>query len=139
MTGQIETVVVAGLLVVGSVFLTVGTIGLLRFDTVYNRMHATSKPTTLGTAAIFLAGFVRFGPGGAGLPSLLAVGFLFLTTPTGAHMIARSAERMGVPFSEGVTWPATPEVADDAAGAGEDGRSGGDADADSGGGAPGNG
>lgn len=99
---------IGGLIVLGCVFLTVGTIGLLRFDTVYNRMHATSKPTTLGVAAIFLASFVHFGPGGAGPPSLLAIVFLFLTIPTGTHMIARAAERMGVPFREGVTWPEPP-------------------------------
>jgi multicomponent Na+:H+ antiporter subunit G len=96
---------VAALIVVGCFFLTVGTIGLLRLPNVYNRMHATSKPTTLGTAAIFLAGFVSFGPGGAGLPSLLGIVFLFLTVPTGAHMISRSAQRTGVPFLSSVTWP----------------------------------
>lgn len=96
---------VVGLVAVGCFFLTVGTIGLLRLPNVYNRMHATSKPTTLGTAAVFLAGFVHFGPGGAGLPSLIGIAFLFLTVPTGAHMIARSAQRIGVPFLGSVTWP----------------------------------
>ena len=82
-----------------------GTLGLLRLPNVYNRMHATSKPTTLGTAAIFLAGFVQFGPGGAGLTSLVGIVFLFLTVPTGAHMIARAAQEIGVPFLGSVTWP----------------------------------
>jgi multicomponent Na+:H+ antiporter subunit G len=68
-------------------------------------MHATSKPTTLGTATIFLAGFVRFGPGGAGMTSLVGIVFLFLTAPTGAHMIARAAQKIGVPFLGSVTWP----------------------------------
>ena len=97
--------VVVALVALGVFFLSVGTIGLLRFPNVYNRMHATSKPTTLGTAAIFLASFVAFGPGGAGLPSLIGVVFLFLTAPTGAHMISRSAQRIGIPFLGGVTWP----------------------------------
>jgi len=97
--------VVVALVVVGSVFLTVGTIGLLRLPNVYNRMHATSKPATIGTVAVFLAGFAHFGPGGAGLPSLIGIVFLFLTVPTGAHMISRAAERTGVPFLGSVTWP----------------------------------
>jgi multicomponent Na+:H+ antiporter subunit G len=96
---------VAALAVVGVFFLTVGTIGLIRFPNVYNRMHATSKPTTLGTAAVFFAGFVHFGPGGAGLTSLVGILFLFLTVPTGAHMISRAAQKTGVPFLGGVTWP----------------------------------
>ena len=96
---------VVSLVVVGSFFLTVGTIGLLRLPNVYNRMHATSKPATIGAVAIFLAGFAHFGPGGAGLPSLIGIVFLFLTVPTGAHMISRAAERTGVPFLGSVTWP----------------------------------
>ncbi|SFG55274.1 multicomponent Na+:H+ antiporter subunit G [Halopelagius inordinatus] len=101
----VRTVIVAGLVVVGSFFLTVGTIGLLRLPNVYNRMHATSKPATIGTVSIFLAGFAYFGPGGAGLSSLIGIVFLFLTVPTGAHMISQAAEETGVPFLGSVTWP----------------------------------
>ncbi|MDZ7731152.1 MAG: monovalent cation/H(+) antiporter subunit G [Natrialbaceae archaeon] len=101
----IQTLILIGLVVIGSFFLTVGTIGLIRLPNVYNRMHATSKPATIGTVAIFLAGFVYFGPGGAGLSSLIGIVFLFLTVPTGAHMISRSAEQIGVPFMGSVTWP----------------------------------
>ncbi|GAA0662822.1 monovalent cation/H(+) antiporter subunit G [Natronoarchaeum mannanilyticum] len=105
MVGPIQRWTIVALVAVGVFFLTVGTIGLLRLPNVYNRMHATSKPTTLGTAAIFLAGFVYFGPGGAGMPSLIGIVFLFLTVPTGAHMISRSAQKIGVPFLGSVTWP----------------------------------
>ncbi|MFB6154747.1 MAG: monovalent cation/H(+) antiporter subunit G [Haloferacaceae archaeon] len=103
--GPIRTALIVALLAVGSFFLTVGTVGLLRLPTVYNRMHSTTKATTLGAASISLAGFVYYGPGGDGLLSLVTVLFLFLTAPTGAHMISRSAQRMGVPFVESVTWP----------------------------------
>ncbi|MFC7074471.1 monovalent cation/H(+) antiporter subunit G [Halovenus rubra] len=101
----VRSTMVIALVVIGCFFLTVGTIGLLRLPNVYNRMHATSKPTTLGTAAIFLAGFVQFGPQGAGLTSLVGIVFLFLTVPTGAHMIARAAQKVGIPFLGSVTWP----------------------------------
>ncbi|NKE34758.1 monovalent cation/H(+) antiporter subunit G [Natronococcus sp. JC468] len=113
---MIRAIAVVALVVVGVFFLTVGTIGLLRFPNVYNRMHATSKPTTLGTAAIFLAGFVQFGPGAEGLTALIGIAFLLLTVPTGAHMIARAAQRSGVPFTGSVVWPEPPstdESADD--------------------------
>jgi len=107
MAATLTTWIEIALIAVGAFFLTVGTIGLLRFPNVYNRMHATSKPTTLGTATVFLAGFVHFGPGD-GLPALVGIAFLFLTVPTGAHMIARSAKRMGIPFESNVTWPELP-------------------------------
>lgn len=106
----VRHLLVALLVVTGTFFLTVGTIGLLRFPNVYNRMHATSKPTTLGTISIFLAGFVEFGPGGAGLTSLVGILFLFLTVPTGAHMISRAAQKTGIPFLPGVTWPEFPDT-----------------------------
>ncbi|WP_265108173.1 monovalent cation/H(+) antiporter subunit G [Halosolutus halophilus] len=108
---MIRTGVVIVLIAVGAFFLTVGTIGLLRLPNVYNRMHATSKPTTLGTAAIFMAGFVHFGPGEEGLTAIIGIAFLFLTVPTGAHMIARAAERIGIPFLGSVTWPDATVVA----------------------------
>nr|WP_049917184.1 monovalent cation/H(+) antiporter subunit G [Halogeometricum pallidum] len=106
--GPIQTALLIVLLVVGTFFLVVGTVGLLRLPNVYNRMHATSKATTLGAASIALAGFVFYGPGGDGLMSLVIVVFLFLTAPTGAHMISRAAQRMGIDFLEEVSWPAPP-------------------------------
>jgi multicomponent Na+:H+ antiporter subunit G len=94
----LHTVVVAGLIAVGTCFLTVGTLGLLRLPDVYNRMHATSKATTLGAAALFLAGVTYYGPHSAGLTALIGIVFLFMTAPTGAHLIARAATRMGISF-----------------------------------------
>ncbi len=86
------------LVTIGCFFLTVGTIGLIRLPDVYNRLHATTKSTTLGAASIFLAGAVHFGPFGPDIPSLVGIVFLFITAPTGAHMISRSARKMDVPF-----------------------------------------
>ncbi|MFB6069274.1 MAG: monovalent cation/H(+) antiporter subunit G [Halobacterium sp.] len=100
------------LVAIGSFFLLVGTVGLLRLPDVYNRMHATSKATTLGAASIFLAGYVQFGPDYLGLPSLVGIVFLFLTAPTGAHMISRSAQKMGVPFHGAAEWPEEVEEED---------------------------
>ncbi|MFB6103895.1 MAG: monovalent cation/H(+) antiporter subunit G [Halobacteriaceae archaeon] len=108
MTDTISAAIVVALVTVGSFFLTVGTIGLVRFPDVYNRLHATSKATTLGAASMFLAGFVYYGPLGAGLTSLIGIVFLFLTAPTGAHMISRSAQRMGVEFFGPGGWPEEP-------------------------------
>ncbi|WP_435335452.1 monovalent cation/H(+) antiporter subunit G [Haloarchaeobius sp. TZWWS8] len=105
LASTIQYAVVAALVLVGSFFLLVGTIGLIRLPNVYNRMHATSKATTLGAASMFLAGFVYFDFQGVGLESLVGILFLFLTAPTGAHMISRSARKMGVDFLEEVEWP----------------------------------
>lgn len=103
--GPVRTALALALVAVGVFFLTVGAVGLLRLPNVYNRMHATTKATTLGTGLIAVAGWVFYGPVGDGLKGLVTVLFLFLTAPTGAHMISRAAQRMGVPFLEGVRWP----------------------------------
>ncbi|MFC7098544.1 monovalent cation/H(+) antiporter subunit G [Halobaculum marinum] len=103
--GVLVSLVVVTLVVVGSFFLLVGTVGLLRLPNVYNRLHATSKATTLGASGIALAAWAYFGPGGAGLKALVTVLFLFLTAPTGGHMISRAAQRMGIEFEDGVNWP----------------------------------
>lgn len=108
MTGTLQTAVVIVLVAVGGFFLTVGTVGLLRLPDVYNRLHATSKATTLGAASIFLAATVHFGLRGAGLTSLVGIAFLFLTAPTGAHLIARAANRLGVEFYGAAVWPEPP-------------------------------
>jgi len=131
--GTVRAAIVTALLVVGSFFLLVGTVGILRLPNVYNRMHATSKAATLGAASIFLAGFVYFGPAGKGLTSLVGIVFLFLTAPTGAHMISRAARRMGVPFLESVRWPGLREGTPGAPGGvapAEDGKSGSGPDSD---------
>jgi multicomponent Na+:H+ antiporter subunit G len=101
----IQAAIVTALIVVGNFFLLVGIVGLLRLPDVYNRMHATSKATTLGAASIFLAGFVYFNGQNEGLTSLVGILFLFLTAPTGAHMISRSAQKMGIELEHGATWP----------------------------------
>jgi multicomponent Na+:H+ antiporter subunit G len=103
--GTVRAAVVTALIVVGSFFLFVGTFGLIRLPNVYNRMHATSKAATLGAASVLLAGAVYFGPRGEGLTSLVGIAFLFVTAPTGAHMISRAAQKMGIPFVEDATWP----------------------------------
>lgn len=100
--------VTVALVVVGMFFLFTGTYGLLVMPDVYNRIHATSKATTLGASSLFLADFVYFSFSGdvsAGFRALVGIMFLFLTVPTGAHMISRSAQRMGVEFYGDAEWP----------------------------------
>ena len=103
--GPLRAALVLAFVALGSFFLAVGTVGLLRLPNVYNRMHATTKATTLGAGLVALAGWIYYGPAGDGLKALVTVAFLFLTAPTGAHMISRAAQRMDVPFEADVTWP----------------------------------
>jgi monovalent cation/proton antiporter MnhG/PhaG subunit len=86
------------LLLVGLAFTLTGSIGLVRLPDIYTRMHAPTKATTLGVSSMLAAAALTV-PGSAvaiGLKAALAIFFLFLTAPIGAHMIARAARGAGI-------------------------------------------
>jgi len=83
-------------LVLGLFFIVTGCLGLYRMPDVFCRMHATSKATTLGLVFILMASFVHLGFSSVGLKAILAIIFVFLTAPVGAHLISRAAYQRGV-------------------------------------------
>lgn len=88
--------VIAGMLLVAGAFLClVAGIGLLRLPDVFARMHAATKPATLGLLLIALAGMLRVDDPADITELMLVVSVQFLTAPTGAHMVGRAAYRAG--------------------------------------------
>ncbi len=85
----------AVLVLLGSIFLLLASLGLIRMPDIYNRMQAGTKATTLGSMLIF-AGFAVLSPG-AWPRFLLLIVFIFLTNPLSSHALARSAHFQGVP------------------------------------------
>lgn len=88
------------LLLIGTGFTLIGSIGLVRLPDFYTRMHAPTKATTLGVSGVLAAAALTI-PGGVlavGLKSLLVIVFLFLTAPIGAHMMGRAARGAGIAF-----------------------------------------
>ena len=85
----------AALLLSGVFFSVVAGIGLVRLPDVFSRMHAATKPATLGLALILLGAALRLEDGGDAVKLLLVGAFTFLTAPIGAHMIGRSTYRTG--------------------------------------------
>jgi len=90
------------LITVGVVFDVLGCLGLVRLPDVYNRLQAATKCVTLGTCLILLGVAVNAGWGNAPLAikSLLCAAFILLTSPVGAHALARGAYRSGVPLCD---------------------------------------
>ena len=82
----------------GFVFLLLGAIGILRFPDCYTRMHAAGKCDTLGSLLV-VGGLACYH--GVSLESakivFIAV-FVFLTSPTATHAIARAALRSELPL-----------------------------------------
>ena len=89
------------LLIVGISFDVVGCVGLVRLPDIYNRLQAATKCVTLGTCMILLSVPFYTGIDSMGMKALLCVWFVLLTSPTGAHAIARAAHRSGIRLWEG--------------------------------------
>jgi multicomponent Na+:H+ antiporter subunit G len=79
-------------LVLGAAWTLLAAIGILKFDDVYSRMHALTKPTTLGVLLIIVGSVVHLGAPDAAKLALVGL-FVFLTQPVGAHLIALAVTR----------------------------------------------
>ena len=84
------------IIAIGVVFDIFGSIGLLRLPDVYNRLQAATKCVTMGTCTIMLGVFVMNGFNRLGIKALLIIPFIFLTSPTAAHALARGAHIFGI-------------------------------------------
>ena len=91
----------AVLLVLGSAFMLLAGVGLIRLPDLFLRMSATAKAATLGAALTALGAAVHFGDAAIASRVLVIVLFLFLTAPVAAHKIGRAGYRRGAPLYEG--------------------------------------
>lgn len=88
--------VVSSVLVLSGAFLgLVAGVGLVRFPDVFARMHAATKPATLGLLLISVAALLQVGDAEEVIALVLIVVLQFLTSPVGAHMVGRAAYRAG--------------------------------------------
>ena len=94
---------VALLLLSGSMFSLVAAIGLLRLPDILTRMHAATKAGVLGTGLILLSHAAYFSELAITLRVLATITFLWLTAPIAAHLIGRAAYCSRVHLSES-TW-----------------------------------
>jgi multicomponent K+:H+ antiporter subunit G len=91
MTAQIiGTYATALSLLIGSGFVVVGVIGLLKFNDPMTRLHAPTKVGTVGIGMLLLASLIHsFTLGGTSIHELLIMAFLFVTAPISANFIAK--------------------------------------------------
>lgn len=82
------------LVVVGLVVTTLGVVGMFRMPDVFAELHSASKAVFLGIVAFLLASLAAQ-DGAISARALLTAAFLVLTTPVGAHVIARAAYQRG--------------------------------------------
>ena len=84
-------------LLAGGVFFTfVSAVGVIRLPDVYARAHTASQTDTLGAGLALAAVALALGWQQATIYTVLLLFFVFITNPTAAHAIARSAAETGI-------------------------------------------
>ena len=88
-------ILISVLLVGGAAITLIGALGLLRLQTFYERVHAPTLGTTLGTTFISVASIVYFTAleGRLGLHELLIIVFITVTTPIGLIVLVGAAKQ----------------------------------------------
>jgi monovalent cation/proton antiporter MnhG/PhaG subunit len=84
--------------IVGTMFLVVATLGVLRFKDPFQRMHAATKAGTLGAGLVLLGAALAKGSFDATLVALLTIVFLIATMPVAGHLLGRAAYISGAPL-----------------------------------------
>ena len=80
-------------LVLGAFFMLVASLGVVRLENFYTRIHAPTKAATLGLAFLLVALAIHLGAATGAAKALLAMLFVGMTAPVGAHILARAAYR----------------------------------------------
>ncbi|MFZ4538774.1 Na+/H+ antiporter subunit G [Propionivibrio sp.] len=84
---------VSALVVIGALFVLLGSYGLARLPNFLMRLHAPTKATTLGVGALLLASAIYFTVTGpeVSLHEAAIVLFLLITAPVTAQLLAKAA------------------------------------------------
>lgn len=80
----------------GSIFILIASVGILRMPDFYLRLSVTIKAATLGIGCLLGAAAIYFNEFSVTTKVFAIIFFLFLTTPVGGHMIGRTAYKIGV-------------------------------------------
>jgi len=88
---QVPGIITVGL---GTIFLFLGSLGVLRLPDVYNRLQAGTKCTTLG-AFLTIIGVGMMNPDWF-LKTLVIALFILITNPISNHALGRASRKSGV-------------------------------------------
>ena len=84
-----------GLLIIGSMMLIIGGIGMVRLPDVFSRMHGAGIIDTMGACTILLGLTFQAGLSIVTLKLVLIIVFIVVTSPTATHALARAALHSG--------------------------------------------
>jgi multicomponent Na+:H+ antiporter subunit G len=91
----IKSVIVVIFLIVGSLFMITGSLGIVRFPDTYSRMHASGKCDTLGISLILVGLIIYQGLDFVTVKLILILLFVFFTGPVAVNSIIRASFKSG--------------------------------------------
>lgn len=91
-------ILIIALISIGTIFILLAAIGLLRMPDLYLRISVTTKAATLGVGLVLAATALYFYEVSTTTRAIAIIIFLFLTAPIGAHLIGRTSYFVGVPM-----------------------------------------
>ncbi len=93
---------VAFLILVGALFMLIGSWGLVKLPDFYTRLHAPTKASTLGMGATLIGSLIWFSlsEGTLHIHELVISLFLFLTAPVSAYMMGKAALHRTRPMTD---------------------------------------
>lgn len=93
--------VISALWLTGSMFALLAALGVLRMPDVFTRMQTSTKASTLGLGCLLLGASLQFGDLASLFKAACIGGFILLTTPLSAHVIARASYLADIPLWHG--------------------------------------
>jgi multicomponent Na+:H+ antiporter subunit G len=89
-----DKIIISILLLAGSFFILIASIGLIRLKDLYSRLHAATKAPSFGIFLILIGVSLFFNTPMVYIKSLFVVVFIYLTAPLAAHAIIKSFQDM---------------------------------------------
>ncbi|RQW83203.1 MAG: monovalent cation/H(+) antiporter subunit G [Geobacter sp.] len=92
---------IAVFMFIGTFFMFVAALGIVRMPDLFMRLSTTTKAATLGAMSLLLATAFYFDDFGISGRIAAIIAFIVLTAPVAAHMIGRAAYFSNVPLWKG--------------------------------------
>lgn len=87
-------------LIAGASLSVLGGIGIHRFSDVFGRLHAATKPVTLGLLLLLLGAGLALGDPAAAMKLSIAAALQLITAPFGMQLLGRAAYHSGTQLSD---------------------------------------
>lgn len=92
--------IMVALIALGTVFIMLASLGIMRMPDLYLRISVTTKAATLGIGLILASAAIHFGTLGITSRVMAIILFILLTAPVGAHLLGRASYITGTKLWE---------------------------------------